>query len=234
MRSLLFVLLAAALPSAAALEPRAVRFSTPDGFKLTADFVPPQKGKIAIVFLHGLGAGRGEWRRFASTASDKGFGTLAVDFRGHGESESPSYTTFRTPDAWARLVKDVDGAMRFLEREGIPARRVCLVGASIGANLALKAAAKDGRVACLALLSPGMDYQGVRIEDDVTRFKQPMFLAASRMDPYSFDTLETLRGRVKKGKGAVFAQASQGHGAEMLDSELGSELVAWLGGIRPR
>ena len=36
--------------------------------------------------------------------AERGWGSLALDARGHGESGGPRYTTFRSPEDWARIV----------------------------------------------------------------------------------------------------------------------------------
>jgi len=225
----LAVLLAAPAAFAADAPTREVRFRSPDGFKLTATYLPAAKGKTTVILLHGLGAGRHEWDRFIAVLADNGLGALALDFRGHGESDPPPFTTFRSPEAWGKLRKDVDGAVDFLEDEGVPVSRMSIVGASIGANLALKAAAGNRRIAAVALLSPGKDYQGVTLEPEIGSFKRPLLLAASRTDPYSFDTVQELKGKLGgKSRPLRFLDAGSGHGVEMLDSGLAEELVSWL------
>ena len=61
-----------------------------------------------------------------------------------------------------------------------------LAGASIGANLAVLAAADDPTVRSLALLSVGLDYRGLRLEAALKKFgARPALLVASQEDPYA-------------------------------------------------
>ena len=61
-----------------------------------------------------------------------------------------------------------------------------MAGASIGANLALLDAADDPGVRSLALLSPGIDYNGLRIEAAMKKYgARPALLIGSTKDPYA-------------------------------------------------
>lgn len=113
-----------------------------------------------FVLLHGLGAGRGEWKRFRSTLSARGYGSLALDARGHGGSGGPGYRTFRSSAAWIRIERDLEAAFAYLGRKNIADERIILIGASIGANLALRASVRRSSSPFVVLLSPGYDYRG--------------------------------------------------------------------------
>ena len=212
----------AAVPAA-----KLVRFKAADGTPLAADYRPPARGRPVLVLLHGVAAGRGEWAPLAEALAKEGYGSLALDFRGHGESGGPGYATFASPEAWAALEGDIRAALRFLASRGVPTRRVGLVGASIGANLAAKAASKEPALPCLALLSPGIEYHGVGIDEDVARFTRPVFFAASPGDRYAFESAAFLRTRVPGGRAAYF-QAPEGHGAQMLAHGLIPPLLEWI------
>ncbi|MBI4422332.1 MAG: alpha/beta fold hydrolase [Elusimicrobia bacterium] len=206
--------------------PRVVRFKAADGTPLVADYVAPKPGKPTLVLLHGVAAWRGEWRRLSAALAERGVGSLALDFRGHGESGGPKNETFRTTEAWVLLERDVEAALRFAGAQGRKPAPAGLVGASMGANLAARVAARQPRVPCLALLSSGIEYRGVGIEDALDRFVRPLWVASSPPDRYAHETAQFLRGLVPK---AAFASAPGGHGAQMLeDPALLDRLTAWL------
>ena len=219
--------LAACFASSTAGSPQPVNFKASDGTPLFADFWAPKGKKAVLILLHGVAAGRGEWTPLAEALRKEGYGALALDFRGHGQSGGPSYTTFATNESWAALEGDVRAAARYLARRGVPAKRVGLVGASVGANLAVKAAAKEPDIPCLALLSSGIDYRGIRIDEDLSRFARPVFLAASPQDEYAFESALYLKGRVPDAH-ATFVRAEQGHGAQMLAHGLLGPLMEWI------
>lgn len=192
-----------------------MRLETSDGIRLAAEYHAPRKAKPVFVLLHGLGAGRGEWAAFASTLAARGYGTLALDARGHGESGGPPFTTFATPESWLLIERDLEAALSWLAKRGVPARRAVLAGASIGANIALRTAARRPSVPFVVLLSAGYDYQGVRIEDAAARFERPILFAAAAEDPYAFRTAALLAPRARHPE-SLFLKAAAGHGAGML------------------
>ena len=210
--SLAAALLLAAAPAAAA----PVRFSSPDGIVLSGEFLPPREGRPVFVMLHGVGAGKGEWAAFASSLAARGYGTFAFDARGHGASGGPSFERFRSPYDWVRLESDIEGALRYLEGRGHPRERAPLVGASIGANIVARVAAKDGRVPFVVLLSPGEDYRGITVREALETLRRPALLAASADDPYSLESCRALLKGAGAG-GRTFIEAVSGHGAQMLE-----------------
>src|SRR5690606_25050830 len=68
-----------------------------------------------------------------------------------------------------------------------------LAGASLGANLAAVAAAGDGLIRSIALVSPSLDYRGVRIEGAMRQYGgRPALLVASQHDPYAARSVREL------------------------------------------
>lgn len=198
--------------------PKPVKFRASDGRRLAADYIPPaRKGLPVFVLLHGLGAGRGEWSGFRRALLHRGYGSLALDARGHGGSEGPRYTTFRSSAAWAALERDVEGALSYLKRKGIPSSRVVLGGASMGANISLRVAARRD-VPFVLLLSPGYDYRGIRIGEALSRLSSPAVLAAAPNDPYAYRTCLWASPRLLS-KESEFLRAASGHGVQMLEGK---------------
>jgi pimeloyl-ACP methyl ester carboxylesterase len=126
-------------PQLDALGGEVVRIRSRDGLRLSARWLPPaSSGRGAdwrpdasegILLLHGWsGSVAPDAVEFAPFLC-RTAGVLALDFRGHGESD-PSPTTFGL-----REVDDVAGALAWLGERGI--RRVCLFGTSMGGITAL-------------------------------------------------------------------------------------------------
>jgi len=195
-----------------------VEFAALDGVRIAGDFRGPRKGAPLFLALHGLGAGRGEWAKFSELSGGRGWGLLAIDGRGHGESGGPRYTGFRGPGDWGQLERDLLGAFIFLDREGVSETDVVLAGASIGANIALRAAVRKKGVPFALLLSPGYDYQGIRLPDPVAAFDRPMLLAASKSDAYAWKSSEAAL-RAAEHRGSRLLEAASGHGVGMLDGK---------------
>lgn len=105
-------------------------------------------------------------------------------------------------------------ALRYLERRGTAQERVILAGASIGANIALYAARRAERVPLVVLLSPGYNYQGVRLAPALKSFDRPVIAAAAPDDRYSYKTVGWL-GPLLRDRRSRVLRAKTGHGAEM-------------------
>ncbi len=195
------------------------------GRVLAASWRAPRRGMPVLVLAHGVGAGKGEWDRFASRLAARGFGILCLDLRGHGASAaSPDEWKGFDRSGWAPLKDDLLAAAKWVEARKIEPARVAFGGASIGANLAAAAdAERPGRF--LLLLSPGADYRGVKL---ALRKGAKALAAASRGDAYAFATLGALSER-----GVTALEAPGGHGASMLDDEATMERVLdWLAAPR--
>ena len=126
---------------------------------------------------------RREWEAMAQQLASDGIGALAMDLRGHGESGAGP---LGPPDRvdYSTMVLDLRAARRFLaQRSDVQQTRVGVAGASLGANLAALLASSDPSIASLALLSPSLDYRGLRIEAAARKVTRPMLLVASRRRP---------------------------------------------------
>ncbi len=224
MISLLLALMAA-VPSWASQGQNA-RFKTEDGWTIAAVYRAPRIHRPVAIMVHGVAAGKGEWEPLAVELERRGIGSLAIDLRGHGESlQGPSgKTDFQNFDAtgeWAQAERDIEAAAAFLKKHGIAASRIGYIGASIGANLVSSAKPKPR---FLVLLSPGVDYRGVRLASPPKGV--PTLVAASPADSYAFESSQDLTA---SAKGAVFLTARQGHGAQMFaDPEFFQKLIDWI------
>jgi pimeloyl-ACP methyl ester carboxylesterase len=99
-------------------------------------------GKPTVVFVHGAGMDHTVWNLQTRWFAHHGRNALAIDLPGHGRSEGP---------ALASIEAMADFLPRLLDAAG--AAQAALVGHSMGALVALAAAARHGdRVRALALL----------------------------------------------------------------------------------
>jgi acetyl esterase/lipase len=105
-----------------------------------------------------------------------------------------------------------------------------VAGASLGANLALVAGAATPAVASLALVSPSLDYRGVRVDSLLPQYGgRPALLLASIHDPYAARSVRTL-GQDTSGPREVRWSSIAAHGTVLLsrDPELVGALVEWF------
>jgi dienelactone hydrolase len=206
------------LLSVEAAAQRRVTFRAEDGAILTgAYYEPSQRPAPGIVLLHMLRRTHADWDEVASELSDAGFAVVSVDYRS-GE-ELGAYAL------------DVRAAKAFLrERPDVIPARIGLAGASIGANLAVLDAAADRGVLSIALLSPGIDYKGLRTEAAMKKYgARPALLAGSTKDPYAARTIRHLT-TIGPGLREVRLTDAVAHGTVLLsrDPELIPALVDWF------
>jgi alpha-beta hydrolase superfamily lysophospholipase len=177
-----------------------------------------------------LGHNRSDWNSFASTLSNKNndYAVLSIDLRGHGESTTSqngntiSFQSF-TPDDFNKMVLDVKAAKQFLiTQKNINLSNIAIVGASIGANVALNYAASDPSIKAVVLLSPGLDYKGVTTSNTIKQYKGPIYIMTAGKDPIAGNDPQTLCNEIKNcGNRLKVYQDSNSHGTDMFsDSSL--------------
>jgi pimeloyl-ACP methyl ester carboxylesterase len=208
---------------------RRVSFRADDGVLLAAGWHEPSvRPAPAVILVHMLGRSRRDWDLAATRLAGAGIGALTLDLRGHGESgyvprpESPSDFT--------AMVADLTAARRYLAtRVEVEPGRIGLAGASLGGSLAVLAAAEGAGVASLAILSPSLDYRGVRIEAAARKVTRPMLLVASDEDGYALRSARDLQ-KAAGGVREVVTLEQAGHGTVMLGREpsLTWTLVDWF------
>jgi pimeloyl-ACP methyl ester carboxylesterase len=132
-------------PAAGFAWERAERFDAGGGVALSARFHGDPSGP-ATLLLHGGGANASWWAATApALARDRWL--VALDFRGHGDSDHPEQ---RMVGAFHR---DVEALVAHLDARREP-RRYALVGHSMGAHVALDHAARNPRVAAVVAIEP--------------------------------------------------------------------------------
>jgi len=223
-------LLALLSPPAAAAGTQRVTIRTDDGLSLAATWYEPgARSAPAVILVHMLHKSRHDWDAVASRLAAEGIGALAFDLRGHGESTG-TLQEGETPD-YAALVRDVAAARRYLSsRPDVLQSRIGIAGASLGANLAVLAAAADPGIASLALLSPSLDYRGLRIEAAMKKYgSRPALLIASDDDPYAMRSSKDLQ-KAGGGTREIHVLPHAGHGTVMVgrDPDLARTLVDWF------
>lgn len=207
-----------------------MELTTKDGIRIIGDYY--QGESSGVLLLHMMPRDRKSWMSFAEKLKLAGFSSLAIDLRGHGESAGgpTGYKTFSDAEHQASRF-DVEAAAEFLKSMG--AQKIYLVGASIGANLSLEYLSLHPEAVSAILLSPGLDYKGLKTEPFMGKLSadQGIFLVAGDDDVYSRDTVQQLAGKIsldERHKLQIFERG--GHGTTIFENrpEFMEELVRWL------
>ena len=140
------------MPEAAA---RPVSYVMDDGVKIVGEaFGDP--AAPGVLLTHGGGQTRYAWSRVARRLGEAGWHAVAIDLRGHGESDWDAAADYTLP----RYARDIAA----VAQQGFAAPPV-LVGASLGGNSGLLAAGKVAPEAIRALvlvdITPKIDLAGV-------------------------------------------------------------------------
>jgi dienelactone hydrolase len=198
---------------------RRIAIRAEDGVALTgAYYEPSRRPGPGIVLLHMLRRSHDDWDAVASRLADAGFAVVAIDFRA-ADDDLPA------------LALDVKAAKTFLrERPEVIPTSLGIAGASIGANLAMIDAAEDPNVRSVALLSPGIDYRGLRTDAAMKKYGgRPALLVGSTRDLYAWRSIRQLEA-IAGGTREVRLTDAVAHGTVLLsrDTELISALVDWF------
>ena len=150
---------------------KTVAISTEDGLDLAATFYAPRKDPApAVLLIHDAGADRTQFTTLADRLQKRGFGVMALDLRGHGESKSEKLDWSKMsekerPAAWQRSPRDVDAAAHWmLSQKSILPTNLSLVGLGAGCALAARHAEADENVISLVLVNPKSKEFGFDVE----------------------------------------------------------------------
>lgn len=197
-----------------------VNFQTKDGVKIFGDFFDA-KSRKSVILLHILPGTRRDFYEFAELLFGNGYNVLNIDERGHGESEAwagemGSWQEFTSID-YDKMIYDIEAAADWLKNK-IPDTELAVIGGSIGANLSFLYGAKASPK-IVVVLSPGIDYHGIKTEIASRNYRQNLLIAASRDDTYSFESSERLFEISAAAKKEFIKYEDAGHGTRMFNSE---------------
>lgn len=203
---------------------RMVTFRAADGRSIAGLFTEaPRRPAPAVVLVPMLGRSKDDWQSVAQRLAEANISSMAIDLPGASlPGETAALVSWHT---------DVRAAVEHLSgRPDVRVGAVGIAGASLGANLAVLAAAADARVRSLALVSPSLDYRGVRIETPMRQYAgRPALLIASLRDPLSARTVRELTKDPPGPREARWADTIA-HGTMLLarEPDLVRALVDWF------
>ncbi len=222
-------------PPSAISNAKSVSFPASDGVSIQADwFASTRTNARTVVLVHMLGRDRHSWGVLPDKLRVKDFAVLALDLRGHGQSVAGTVGALNFADFsdndWSKVRLDLQAALSFLADQKISPAQVSLLGASIGANAALIAAADTPALRSVVLLSPAENYHGLMSYPAASNYKgRRALIIASSEDTPSYPDSQKIAERI--GSPANFVgQNKLGHGTEMLatDPSLADQIISYL------
>ncbi len=217
--------------------PEEVVLRTADGFSLPGDLYVPDgiARPSGLILLHMYNSDRTSWEAFAQRARQDGFLCLAYDMRGHGHSTSDGWTPKSARDPWRDAdvrdaLDDIRYARDLLLERGANPDNLFIIGASIGANLALAYAKDDPSIQGVVMLSPGLTYKNLAIEKTMTELSdRPVLIMTAEGDSYAASSSATLKA-VAQGYSELRTYKGTAHGTDLLSTHrmVIPQILQWL------
>ncbi len=189
-----------------------VEFKAADGWTLKGKYEAARSSSTTFILLHGAGQRKEVWFTLARYLRKAGYGYLAVDLRGHGDSQAgpdglpsnwrKSKSSKDQNDFFANMSLDVAAAVSYLTGQGVAEEGIGLVGTDVGGSLGLKYAAVHPRVPIIVLFSPGMSYHEVLTVNAMRAYKdRPILMIYSELDKTSSKATPVLYEFAKRSAG---------------------------------
>ena len=219
--------LSALFALAAAATSTVVEIAAPDGIKLAATYTSPGKPGPGILLLHMCNSDRSAWKGLAEKLAEQGIHSLALDYRGYGDSGGERLGGQIRDATWAG---DVDAAFDFLRsKPGVDGGRIGAAGGSCGVDESVSLAQRHpGEVQALALLAGGTDSAGSAFLAENPWL--PVLASASRDDGQAVETMRWLIGFSSHPANRFLEYPHGGHGTEMfaVHDDLEPAIADWL------
>ena len=137
-------------PADVGISAQSVRLPTAEGKTLFAWFVPVpgQLPAPAVVVMHGWGANASLMLPALAPLHAAGFAVLLIDARCHGQSDAAAFTSL------PRFAEDIEAGLDWMHQQNsVDAKRLAVMGHSVGAGAALLCATRRPDVRAVISLS---------------------------------------------------------------------------------
>lgn len=222
----LLLMIVFAPPETAEAAGRPVTLPSADGVTIAGEFYEGSaRPSPAVLLVHMLTRNKSEWGGLPDRLRDLGLTVLTIDLRGHGQSSGSAQDL-------PLMTQDVRAALQWLvSRPNVRPDAMAVVGASLGASLALLASVEVPQVRAIGLLSPSLDYRGLRTDVGLIKRlgSRSLWLASSAEDPLALRTMKDFAAE-PSGPREQHVSTAVAHGTALLDrdADLGRTLVDWL------
>lgn len=224
------------------LEGQDVELKTPDGWTLKAKYHPARADQRTLILIHGKGQRKEIWYYLARNLEKTGFGYLAPDLRGHGQSvvgpdgKPASYKQFKAkgPDNdYPKLALDVQAAVEYLKSLGVSEANIGLIGTDLGGVIAIRYAAVHPAIPYVVMLSPAMEYQDVTSVNAIRQYKdRPILMIYSELDKRAASNAPILYSFAQRAAGernAMQVSVPKVHGVKLpSNGPVIKQLIDWL------
>ncbi|MFH1394315.1 MAG: alpha/beta hydrolase [Candidatus Micrarchaeota archaeon] len=219
---------------------REISYKTQDAWEIhgTLYYADLERPETAIILLHGYGQDRSSWDPLVPVLRERlsDMDLVVLDMRGHGESDNINPYDKLSSGELIAMDKDIAGAIPYLQTIRPDLEAFYLVGASIGSSAAIKYAVNDNRIKKVVMISPGLEYRGVRIERYTGDYIRQLYLTAAYGDEYSRNSADDIYDESPSDEKElkIYYEAGNAHGTELFAATANTmepltELIAdWL------
>ena len=182
---------------------KVVRFANSEGTRLVGYELG--RGPRGVVLAHQYGGDACQWDDFAPALVKRGYHVLAFDFHGYGLSPAGPGEN------------DIDVSAAAAKLRALGARKVVLIGASMGGTAVLSAAAHVAPPpAAVISLSGPASFDLTSVDATVPKLKMPKLFVVGASDVQFADDARDLYRRAKGAKQLVVVKTAD-HGVDLLD-----------------
>jgi len=204
-------------------------FVTDDGWVLQAAASGDANATRWALLVHGLNEDHHSYDKLAADLAAKGWRVVALDSRGHGASTTRADGSTRTlqsfgADDFLAMEHDITAVEAKLGKPAL------LVGASVGANEAMREGTRLDPLVAVVMLSPGLDYHGIQPGAADAAHAGRAYFTASEEDGYAASSARLL-SQQHPGPHELRIWSGKGHGTNLLDNETRAVLVAWADAV---
>ena len=130
------------------------------------------------------------------------------------------------------MLEDVRDAVSFMAiKPEVEGGKLGIVGADMGANLALLAASAPWgeAIRVVVAVSPSLEWKGLSVRDAIARIPKSthVYLAAAKDDPASWEACQVIMGLLK-GPKDFFQADTGGHGSRVFQGHSFHQIPTWL------
>ncbi|MEE8131536.1 MAG: alpha/beta fold hydrolase [Candidatus Paceibacterota bacterium] len=194
--------------------------TTKDNIKIATNLYPVENPIGWVVLTHMMPATKESWLGLAGKLQSLGYESLAIDLRGHGESDGGhnGFMNF-SDEEHQKSILDLETVVEYFKIRGAIPEKIIFIGASIGANLSLQYISEHPEFKTAILLSPGLNYKGIKTEPMVEKLKegQRVLFVSSRDDGPNAEQNQKLFDLTPTGvEKDLIIYKNSGHGTSML------------------
>lgn len=202
-----------------------------DGVKLMATYTSPGKPGPGVLLLHMCNSDRSAWEGLAWKLAARGIHSLALDYRGYGESGGERPEDESTNDLRETLwPADIDAAFEYLRsRPEVDKEHIGAAGGSCGVDHAVDLARRHfGAVKALALLAGSTDPAGEAFLSQNPWL--PVLASASLDDNQAVAITRWTLGFSGHSANRFLEYKTGGHGTEMfaVHKDLEPAIAGWF------